>query len=338
MSNERTLPSPWYSWIRARQLEGTLADGPSVGCWDINCLRVLRGWGQPWDEDFPFDPNGPWPPAEPANADELAKPQRIWCYQRVRNSVDCRLALDKFGAAAASFDITDQWFNAARGEISYPASGDEVGGHCVCIDAYKEHISQFRFANSWGTGWGDQGYGYMAFDFFDEYLTDAWVGIPYGKPSLQCHAGINKLSWGQRGFGNCVIHGIEVYDYTDDTRIGWTFSVERDGYLNVEELFVRPEHRGNGHGTNMWKLIGELSDKLRLAIVVWISHADSCADNLRVVDHLCAKSGLLRKPSGVRWASYKADCLPLSAVIPPVPPVRSRPRLFQQFRYLPANH
>lgn len=44
-------------------------------------------------------------------------------------------------------------------------TGELLGGHCVCLVGYSSRTNQFKVKNSWGTGWGKGGYGYL-------YLTD----------------------------------------------------------------------------------------------------------------------------------------------------------------------
>ena len=42
-----------------------------------------------------------------------------------------------------------------------------VGGHAVLAVGYSDPKGQLTVRNSWGSGWGDQGYFYMPY----EYLT-----------------------------------------------------------------------------------------------------------------------------------------------------------------------
>ena len=54
------------------------------------------------------------------------------------------------------------------GIIPMPGQGDTIiGGHAVVIVGYKliNNITYVTFQNSWGSGWGDNGYGYFPIQF-----------------------------------------------------------------------------------------------------------------------------------------------------------------------------
>lgn len=40
-------------------------------------------------------------------------------------------------------------------------TGGEEGGHCVCVLGYSKSMDSYRFAQSWGLDWGDQGRGWI---------------------------------------------------------------------------------------------------------------------------------------------------------------------------------
>ena len=49
------------------------------------------------------------------------------------------------------------------------------GGHAVCIVGYRSD-GRFIVRNSWGTGWGDHGFGYLA----PSYISAAFFDESYG--------------------------------------------------------------------------------------------------------------------------------------------------------------
>jgi C1A family cysteine protease len=81
--------------------------------------------------------------------------------------------------------------DASGGKIPYPTKGDKiVGGHAIVVAGYddkmkikntiagaKETTGAFLIRNSWGTGWGDNGYGWLPYDYVLKGLADDWWSL-----------------------------------------------------------------------------------------------------------------------------------------------------------------
>lgn len=66
-----------------------------------------------------------------------------------------------------------------KGEIPYPGSGDTLeGGHAVLAVGYDDqkkigsNKGALLIRNSWGTGWGDHGYGWLPYAYIEDGLAD----------------------------------------------------------------------------------------------------------------------------------------------------------------------
>lgn len=60
--------------------------------------------------------------------------------------------------------------------IVLPPSGSIQGGHAVLFVGYDDNRRLVTFENSWGEDWGEKGYGYLPYQFFEKGLTsDLWV-------------------------------------------------------------------------------------------------------------------------------------------------------------------
>ena len=86
---------------------------------------------------------------------------------RTEHDADARTIL-------AALTVDDTWDNAATtgGNIDTFMPSTARGGHAICIVGYLTS-GRFIVRNSWGTGWGDKGFGYVtpayiAAGFFDE--------------------------------------------------------------------------------------------------------------------------------------------------------------------------
>lgn len=50
------------------------------------------------------------------------------------------------------------------------------GWHCVAFCGYDDGRSRFLFKNSWGTVWGDRGYGTVPYEYVDRLSASAMIG------------------------------------------------------------------------------------------------------------------------------------------------------------------
>ena len=75
---------------------------------------------------------------------------------------------------------------SSTGKIPYPASTDSVvGGHAVMTVGYDDNMiikhpdgtttkGALRIRNSWGTGWGEPGYGWLPYQYLLKQLAVDW--------------------------------------------------------------------------------------------------------------------------------------------------------------------
>jgi C1A family cysteine protease len=140
------MTSRMYSYVRARQLEATYSDDPSIGNWGISAMRIARGWGSPTEAEWPYDGSAKnWPPKEPVQIDQAAKACRIGAYQRVRTIDDCKRALAQERLVAVSFEIASaDWISAPNGYIPMPDLRTRLtGSHSVLIVGYDDKREKF---------------------------------------------------------------------------------------------------------------------------------------------------------------------------------------------------
>ena len=322
-------PSVLYGFVRSRQLEGTFPGDPETGVWPITAMRIFFGWGSILHDDWPLERPRPWPPpAEPPGLDDLAKQRRINHYFRVRTVEECKLTLAYCGPVLASFEISNEWFTAPQGVIPPPSAGTQyIAAHSVLLVGYDDTKSQFKFMNSWGADWGDDGFGYLPYNSFEAAWDEGWfmdLASDFRKP----RPGYSKRSWGfQRAASGFVYHCLEFTD-PQDLRIAWALAVQREeGWLEVEELFVRPTFRHQGYGKGLLRSLEKLAGELGCRLKMWISHADIDASNISIIDKLIAPIGLARKVSRYRWAPMFASPMGEDEIGQPTqPPTYSRPR------------
>jgi len=305
--NEPLHLSVLYGFVRGRQLEGTYSSDPTIGVWPETGLRISYGWGEVPEENWPYSESRNWPPKEPPGLDSIAKKHRLACYQRIRSLQECKIALRK-GPIDAAFEITKQWYDAKNGLIEIPRQNTEiVSSHAMSIFGFDDKRSLLHFKNSWGEKWGDKGYGWLPYEYFEPYLVSAWiVYVQQVNFNFKCKPEIIGLNHTIDSIIGDKIHVIEFYDFLNDERIGWCFALIRDDWLDVEEFFVRPSYRHQGYGKRMANELLKLSIKLGLKLRLWIMHSDAAPSNAMALKWLSSYLRLNIVNSGVRWARYRA--------------------------------
>jgi GNAT superfamily N-acetyltransferase len=260
--------------------------------------------------EWSYGPSDDWPPTEPPGLDQLARKYRQNRYVRIRSAADCAKGLaTRIGGVNASFEIVHRdWCNAPQARIPLPAKGviPDVG-HCVPLLMVDEKSQQFAFRNSWGE-WGDRGWGYMTYEYFCRFVTDAWFmdAAIEEFPPYKNNTGIQYRDWMHYDvFGRAAL-GIEVNDLDKDERIGWCFFVDLKPVFEVEEFFVMPAYRRKGYGTALIRRVLEEAKFIDRSVLFWISHPDWNDNQRPITQAFLEKFGFSFSGPDVRWASAKA--------------------------------
>ena len=67
-------------------------------------------------------------------------------------------------------------FYYLRGDAVYDEiEGAWQGNHAMCVVGYDDDTQSFKLINSWGRGWGDQGYCRISYDVFKQITFEAYV-------------------------------------------------------------------------------------------------------------------------------------------------------------------
>lgn len=296
--------SPQYVFVRGRELEGTFPGNGSTGIWPVTALRIGHGWGIVPEDVWQYE-TSIWPPIELAGVDAIARDYRLnTYYRRVRTLQECKTALALLQVPIfVALEITDAWYYAPNGKIPALRQSDvSTGSHSVLLVGYDDRKAEFKFQNSWGGKWGDHGFGYISYDRFRSTCIESWTELPGGdKVWIEPKSGVAQRSWGVREVTGGILHCREFVAVGKKT-IAWMYAVERDGALEVEELFVMPQFRFKGYGKKLTHLTAALASEKSMPLRYWLSHADATPNNLAIVERLLRP--LQVRPSGERWASY----------------------------------
>ena len=97
-----------------------------------------------------------------------------------------RTLISEENPIVVSLDWQDLIFETLIDETiatSFSQNPTDECGHAVLIVGYDDRINAFKFVNSWGTSFGNEGYGWISYDFFlpivdidfQEGLTGAYI-------------------------------------------------------------------------------------------------------------------------------------------------------------------
>ena len=142
-------------------------------------MRALAKYGTSIESLWPYD-LGAFAKAPNAAAKGDAVTHQILHYYRVPNLSSLKLCLSQGYPVSGGFVIPESAMGDetyGTGVVKYPEPTEEfVGGHAVLFVGYDDTKKLITFQNSWGTGWGDKGFGYLPYDFITNWLAnDLWT-------------------------------------------------------------------------------------------------------------------------------------------------------------------
>ena len=167
--------SAQFIYNAARELEGTRETDSGAEIKDG--LAVLKKQGAVAESVWPYQPGKFAEPAPPAV--EKAERFRISEFQEVKGVDGIKRALSENPPVIAGITVFSEMIgNEARktGVVPVPAKGSTiVGGHAIVLVGYDDKTQRFKFANSWGTDWGDKGFGYLPYAYLTDERVEAWT-------------------------------------------------------------------------------------------------------------------------------------------------------------------
>jgi len=288
-----------WNYKRSRELEGTFPNDD--GCFIITAQRVLFGWGQILDEHWPNPRlNGP----EPEGLDEFAKRRRVNLYYRVLSFADLRAAISAGSPVGAAFSVSADWFDAPNGDIDV-SDAEPIGTHAITLLGYDDTKQRVTFVNSWGERWGNKGLGTLSYEFIQQNIQEAWTFDGFlGPPPWR--DGDTLINWGLPSPVG-LIHGIEIVDPKRDDRTAWALLRETgDDRFWIEDIFVKPDARGGGLGSQLVARILELENHTGLQLTgARISSVDA-EMHLAAIERLAGQLGLSIEPFDDPQSAYVA--------------------------------
>ncbi len=169
-NDPRDIASPAYIYGAVKA-----AGDCDTGSHFVRALTFLQQTGAASIADFPYR-DGQCP-APSINANERARRFTIAGWRALDPS-----RLDDFKGALAKGNpvmigaTTTSAFHALKGDRVWQGEGRlQVGGHAMTVVGYDERRQAFKLINSWGTKWGDNGFGWIGYNAFRHHVKQAYV-------------------------------------------------------------------------------------------------------------------------------------------------------------------
>lgn len=163
-------PSRLFIYYNERQMEGTVPVDAGAYIRDGFKSIAKQGVCQEalWKYDISKFTNKP-----PATAYKAALLNQALSYMRVQQTLGqmkgCLADGYPFVFGFTVYESFQTNAVASNGMAPLPSNGESVlGGHAVMAVGYDDAMHRFIVQNSWGKGWGDDGFFYMPYS----YLTD----------------------------------------------------------------------------------------------------------------------------------------------------------------------
>lgn len=155
-------------------IEGTEPDDDS-GCYNRDVMKACKRYGVPLEKAWPYMPRrfGKRPPATVIGQ---ARNHQVTKYLAVEGLAATKACLAAGYPIVIGFAVPRNMVSeecAATGVVEMPENNEDIiGGHAVLCVGYDDERQLLTFKNSWGTDWGDRGYGYLPYSFVSQGLAD----------------------------------------------------------------------------------------------------------------------------------------------------------------------
>jgi C1A family cysteine protease len=122
-------------------------------------LDYAQGTGLVCESVFPYTA-GDQPCNLPSNWQSCLT--KISGYTTIDNVAQMKQALAQTGPLVTCFSVYSDFFAYTSG-VYRRTSNVYEGGHCVCVCGYDDNQQAWLCKNSWGTGWGEQGFFWIGY-------------------------------------------------------------------------------------------------------------------------------------------------------------------------------
>ncbi len=172
------LLSPRFIWMASKETDAFVSQPTTfietAGTSLKAALDIARKFGVVRDSVLPFG-SGALYPGDAMTFYALAAQLKIASYFNLgTNPANWRMWLAAHGPIQTRLDVDATWDNASatNGKLDVYQPNTTRGGHAVAFVGYTP--DRFIVRNSWGTTWGDKGFGYASLRYAQAAFTEAY--------------------------------------------------------------------------------------------------------------------------------------------------------------------
>ena len=165
-----------FIWIAAKEIDpwplNVMFDGAGTKIRDA--FKIMNKHGAAPLTLWPFDKRLPDPSKEKTLIKQAEK-YRIGAYYSLGTNEERRAQLAKRGPFVIGVPVFSNWSQVGSDGVIPEPGGFQRGGHALLVVGYDDKTGYFKVQNSWGTGWGKSGYGFISYKYMEEYCWSAWA-------------------------------------------------------------------------------------------------------------------------------------------------------------------
>jgi C1A family cysteine protease len=174
------MPSRLFIYYNERAMEGTIASDSGAQIRDG--IKSVAQQGVCSEDLWPYNIAN-FAEKPPANCYQVALQNLVKRYQRLSQSLmvmkACLASGYPFVFGFTVYESFESQQVAETGQAPMPAPSEQVlGGHAVVAVGYDDGTQRFLCRNSWGTGWGMQGYFTLPYAYLTQVpalASDFWT-------------------------------------------------------------------------------------------------------------------------------------------------------------------
>lgn len=175
--------SPRFTWMASKETD-TFTSRPETFIEEAGtslkaAVDIARTFGLALEADLPFHlSTAMFSGSENAFFAGCASRKITAYFNLQRDPAAWRAWLAGKGPVLVGLNVDAAWDNATATDGVVGTFQPETvrGGHAVCLVGYRPD-GRFIVRNSWGTGWGDQGFGYIDEDYIASALYQESYGV-----------------------------------------------------------------------------------------------------------------------------------------------------------------